>query len=206
LLVRHAQSTWNAEQRWQGQADSPLSPLGERQAAAAAAAVASLGPDRVLASDLSRARRTAELLAPPGLVVEADPVWRERNAGEWTGLTRVEIEERYPGWLDEHRRPPGYEHDDAVLARALPGLEALVLDPVAAGSTVLIVTHGGLIGTLERHLHAPWVRVPNLGGRWFHSFDGRIDGSDDGAGGEGLALGERDVLVDAETVTVPDQI
>ncbi len=202
LLVRHGQSTWNAEQRWQGQADAPLSELGEHQAIAATPAVATLAPSRVLASDLSRARRTAELLVPPGVVVEADAVWRERRAGEWEGLTRVEIEERYPGWLDgsrgrhswhAHRRPPGYEDDDELLARALPALEALLLDAVDS-MTVLIVTHGGLIGTLERHLHAPWVRVPNLGGRWFH------------ASGDGLALGERDVLVDAETVTVPDQI
>jgi broad specificity phosphatase PhoE len=170
-----------------------LSPLGEHQAVAAATAVAELAPHRVLTSDLSRARRTAELMVPPGIVVEADTVWRERHAGEWTGLTRVEIEAQYPGWLDEHRRPPGYEDDDEVLARALPALESVLLGAAAAG-TVLIVTHGGLIGTLERHLHAPWVRVPNLGGRWFH------------ADGAGLALGEREVLVDAETVTVPDQI
>ena len=193
LLVRHGQSTWNAEQRWQGQADAPLSELGEHQAIAATPAVAALTPGRVLASDLSRARRTAELLVPPGVAVEADEVWRERHAGEWEGLTRVEIEERFPGWLDEHRRPAGYEADDELLARALPALEALLLGAVD-GTTVLIVTHGGLIGTLERHLHAPWVRVPNLGGRWFH------------AAGDTLALGEREVLIDAETVTVPDQI
>jgi len=195
LLVRHGQSTWNAEQRWQGQADAPLSTLGEHQSAAAAAAAAELAPDRVLASDLTRARRTAELLVPEGLAVEADPVWRERHAGEWEGLTRAEIEARYPGWLDEHRRPPGYEDDDEVLARVQPALESLLLGPGAPdGPTLLVVTHGGVIGTLERHLHAPWVRVPNLGGRWFHG------------AGDGLALGEREVLVDAGSVTVPDQI
>jgi probable phosphoglycerate mutase len=198
LLVRHGQSTWNADQRWQGQADVPLSELGEHQAIAAAVAVAALAPTRVLASDLARAQRTAELAAPPGVTVDAQPVWRERRAGEWEGLTRVEIEARYPGWLDEHRRPPGYEDDDEVLARVLPALEAVLLAALR-GTTVLVVTHGGLIGTLERHLHAPWVRVPNLGGRWFHS-------TKEGAAGDGLALGEREVLVDAETVTVPDQI
>ncbi len=192
LLVRHGQSTWNAEQRWQGQADPPLSELGEHQAVEARAAVAGLAPVRVLASDLRRAARTAELLAPRAVAVECDPVWRERDAGEWEGMTRVEIETDYPGWLETHRRPPGYEDDDQVLARALPALEALVAE--ASESIVLVVTHGGLIGTLERHLHAPWVRVPNLGGRWFHPEAG------------GLALGEREVLVDAETVTVPDQI
>jgi probable phosphoglycerate mutase len=197
LLVRHGQSTWNAEQRWQGQADPPLSELGEHQAIAAVPAVAALTPSRVVASDLARAARTAELLAPPGVPVEVDAVWRERHAGEWEGLTRVEIEARYPGWLDTHRRPPGYEDDDEVLARALPALQSLLFD-APDGTTVLVVTHGGLIGTLERHLHAPWVRVPNLGGRWFHR--------EDGPAGPAVVLGERDVLVDAETVTVPDQI
>lgn len=194
LLVRHGQSTWNAEQRWQGQADPPLSTLGEHQARAAADAVAALAPRRVLASDLARARRTAELLAPEGIEIETDPVWRERRAGEWTGLTRVEIEAQFPGWLEEDRRPPGFEDDESLLARVLPAIERLLLEPPHDGGTILVVTHGGVIGCLERLLHAPWVRVPNLGGRWFHADDGQ------------LALGEREVLVDAESVTVPDQI
>jgi len=192
LLVRHGQSTWNADERWQGQADPPLSDLGERQARAAVSAVAKLAPTRVVTSDLGRARRTAELLAPAGVPVEADPLWRERDAGEWTGLTRNEIEEQFPGWLGARRSPPGFEGDDALLARTLPALLALV--DADGGDVVLVVTHGGVIGTLERHLDAPGVRVPNLGGRWFHGQDGRV------------ALGDRDVLVDAEIVTVPDQI
>lgn len=192
LLVRHGQSTWNADDRWQGQADPPLSALGERQALEAAATVSELAPTRVISSDLARARRTAELLVPAGLDVEVEPSWRERDAGEWTGLTRPEIEERFPGWLAVYRRPPGFEGDGALIARTLPVLDALVHS--GDGGIVLVVTHGGVIGALERRLDAPAVRVPNLGGRWFHA--------DDGA----TALGDRDVLVDAETVTVPDQI
>jgi broad specificity phosphatase PhoE len=192
LLVRHGQSTWNADERWQGQADPPLSALGERQALEAVAAVAELAPRRVVSSDLVRARRTAELLTPDDVHVEVEPAWRERDAGEWTGLTRSEIEEQFPGWLADRRSPPGFEGDDALLARALPALGALL--HAAPSGVALVVSHGGVIGTLERHFGAPAVRVPNLGGRWFHA---EVDS---------VALGDRDVLVDAETVTVPDQI
>jgi len=192
LLVRHGQSTWNAQERWQGQADPPLSLLGEHQAVAAVAAVRRLAPSRIVSSDLARARRTAELVAPAGLAVEVEPVWRERRAGDWTGLTRAEIESRFPGWLAARRSPPGFEGDDELLERTLPALDALVRGH--DDGPVLVVTHGGVIRTLERHQHSPSNPVPNLGGRWFHLGDG------------GIALGDRDVLVDADTVTVPDQI
>jgi probable phosphoglycerate mutase len=91
LMVRHGQSTWNADGRWQGHADAPLSVLGEAQAAAAAEAIGDI--DVVVASDLARARRTAEIIADalgvgPALV---DARLRERDAGAWTGLTRHEI-------------------------------------------------------------------------------------------------------------------
>jgi broad specificity phosphatase PhoE len=192
LLVRHGQSTWNAEGRWQGQADAPLSDLGERQARDAAPAVAALAPTRVVTSDLARALCTAELLTPPGTRLEIEAAWRERHAGEWTGLTRPEIEERFPGWLAAHRSPPAFEDDDALLHRVLPALASLV---TSVAGVALVVTHGGVIRTLERHLHAPSEPVPNLGGRWFHA---AADG--------GVALGDRDVLIDPDAVTVPDQI
>jgi len=203
LLVRHGQSTWNAEQRWQGQADPPLSALGERQAAAAAAAVAALGITRIVASDLERARRTAELLAPTDVDIELEPALRERHAGDWTGLTRAAIDERYPGWIGAHRSPPGFEDDESLLTRVLP-----VVDAIFAGLDVptatLALTHGGVIRTLERHFGAPSAPVPNLGGRWLHVERPR---SGDAQGSEVL-LGDREVLVDPDTIalTVPDQL
>ncbi len=199
LLVRHGQSTWNAETRWQGQADPPLSDLGERQARAAVAAVAGFGITRIVASDLGRARRTAELVAPPGVAVQVDPALRERHAGDWTGLTRAEIEARYPGWIDEHRSPPGFEDDEPLLARVLPLLEGLFEDPDAPRAT-LVLTHGGVIRTIERHLGAPSAPVPNLGGRWVHV---EATGPE-----QPLLLGDREVLVDPNAValTVPDQL
>src|SRR5436309_8138951 len=96
LLVRHGQSEWNAVGRWQGQADPPLTDLGRQQARAAAHSLGSL--DAVFASDLQRATETAVIVAAQlgiGPVV-LDPDLRERDAGEWSGLTRDEIHERYP--------------------------------------------------------------------------------------------------------------
>jgi broad specificity phosphatase PhoE len=195
LLIRHGQSTWNADGRWQGHFDAPLSELGERQAAAAVDAVAALGIAGLVTSDLQRAHRTAELVQPPEVSIVVDAALRERDAGAWTGLTRDEIEERYPGDLAAYRSGPGFEGDDALLARVVPGLTALVPGP--DDEVVLVVTHGGVIRVLERLLGAPSVPVPNLGGRWLH---------DDGAGG--LALGERELLIDPDAValTVPDQL
>lgn len=193
LVIRHGQSTWNADGRWQGQADPPLSELGERQARAAAAAVE--GVRAVWASDLVRAVQTADLIAPPGVAVQLEPRLRERDAGEWTGLTRAEIEERYPGDLEAWRSPPGFEGDEALLARVLAALDHIV-DAAAGADPIVVVTHGGVIRTLERHLGAPAEPVPNLGGRVVDLEPGRLE------------LGERRLLIDPDdvTVTVPRQL
>jgi probable phosphoglycerate mutase len=187
LLVRHGQSRWNAEGRWQGQADPPLSPLGEEQARTAAHHV---GPfDAIWASDLERARRTAEYLAAPaGHAVRVDARFRERDAGEWTGLTRIEIEERFPGHLESRRRPPAFETEDSVVGRALAALHEVVagLD----GGTGIVVTHGGVVLALERHLGGDAGILSNLAGRWFEH------------GPRGLVLARRVLLLDPAEVDV----
>jgi broad specificity phosphatase PhoE len=193
LLVRHGESTWNAQSRWQGQADPPLSPLGERQAEEAAESLAEVASiTAVWTSDLARARRTAEIIAARlGIdVVRDEPRLRERDVGSWSGLTREQIEERWPGYLAARRAPPDFENDAALLARTRAGLSAAV-DGSGSGD-VLVVTHGGVVRTIERSLGAEPDRLPNLAGRWFVAADpGR------------LTLGERVVLVEPEDVTVP---
>lgn len=200
LLARHGQSTWNADGRWQGRADPPLSELGERQAADAVVVLHKrvtngLSVDRVWASSLQRARRTAGIIgAGIALDVEVDARLQEVDAGEWTGLTRDEIETGWPGYLAEYRRPPGFETHEHLVARAL---EALGEIAAAAGdATVLVVTHGGVIGAVERHLDADWERTPNLGGR-----EVTVAGAD-------LELGDRFLLLDPDDVevTTPHQI
>jgi probable phosphoglycerate mutase len=191
LLVRHGQSTWNAEGRWQGQADPPLSELGERQAVDAARAVGIV--DAIYASDLARASRTAELVAGQlGADVLLDRRLRERHAGPWQGLTRAEIAQGWPGFLESGARPPGYESDDEVAARVVPSLHEL---GAAHDGEVLVVTHGGIVRVLERHLGDPSEElVPNLGGRWLD-----VDA-------DSMALGGRVVLLDESEITRPQQI
>jgi probable phosphoglycerate mutase len=188
LVVRHGQSTWNADGRWQGQADPPLSALGIAQAEAAARAVA--GVDAIWASDLERAHRTATILAASrGLDVVADARLRERDAGEWTGLTRDQIEEQYPGALEERRRPPGFERDEQLIVRALAALRDLAA--ALAGGTAVAVTHGGVILAVERHHGVERTPVANLEGRW-------LDVGPDGS----FALAERQILFDPDSVEV----
>jgi broad specificity phosphatase PhoE len=192
LLVRHGQSEWNAEGRWQGQADAPLSDLGRLQAREAAQAVGAV--DAVWASDLQRAVGTATIIADGigvGPVV-VDPDLRERDAGEFSGLTRAEIEARFPGHLDAGRRPPSWEPDERLRQRALRAL--LRIAEEVPGGDVLAVTHGGLIYVLEEHLGAPFARIANTEGRWV------------GVGSGRLRLGERILLAAPADTTVPGQI
>ena len=188
LLVRHGESEWNAVGRWQGWADPPLSDLGQRQAAVAARAVGAV--DAIVSSDLQRASQTAAIIAGElgiGPVVSA-PELRERDAGPWTGLTRREIEDEWPGWIAEGKRPDGYEEDEGLLARVLPALQTLE----AAGGSALVVTHGGVIGAVERSLGLEHSRTPNLGGRLVDVDGGRLV-----AGEQLLLVDEHDVHVTA---------
>ena len=192
LLVRHGQSTWNADGRWQGQADAPLSALGEAQAKEAAARVGRV--DAIWASDLVRASRTAGIVGEAlSLDVQVDARLRERHAGPWQGLTRVEIEAQWPGDLAAGRRPDGFEPDASVLARALDALGDLAGHHPAA--SVLVVTHGGVVRVLERHLGGDGEGLlANLGGRRLLHRDGswQLDGTVE--------------LLDPSSRTVPGQL
>lgn len=210
LLVRHGESTWNADGRWQGQADPPLTDRGRQQAREAADGMPT-PVDALWSSDLERARVTAELLgegAGCGPVV-VDLGFRERDAGAFSGLTRPQIHERHPGLLpDDPARPPGTEGDgliappgwepeDVLSARAWAAVERLagVLD-TAGETTGVAVTHSGLIYSVERPLTDDRSRIANLEGRWLHRVDGRWE------------LGPRHLLLDPAitTVTRPDQL
>ena len=146
LVVRHGQSEWNAIGRWQGHADPALTELGRRQAYVAAASIGAL--DGIVSSDLLRAAETAAIVAQQlgvGPVVVDDRL-RERDVGEWTGLTKVEIDKGWPGWLDDGRRPDGFEDVDVVLDRVMEALEAM--HAASPGGSLLVVAHGGVIRSL----------------------------------------------------------
>jgi broad specificity phosphatase PhoE len=221
LLVRHGQSEWNLSGRWQGQADPPLTDLGRSQARAAARSLGTV--DAIWSSDLQRAAETATILAGElgvGPVV-VDPDLRERDAGEWSGLTRVEIDERYPGYLEplvgedpegwKPRRPPGWE-SDAALATRVHRVLLTMRREVGAGD-ILAVVHAGLLYTVERELGSDGSRLGNLEGRWvellpaadeLHLGD-HVDGVEVRLADIAKA-GDRVSLLAPEDVTVPDQI
>ena len=196
LLIRHGQSNWNAVGRWQGQADPPLSPLGETQAAEAAERLKAMGIVVVWSSNLQRARRTAEIIAVTlGLgEVRVDPGLGEIDVGDWTGLTRDEIHAGWPGQLADWSEgrsasPPGGETRDHLAARARATLTRLA-GAASAGDRLLVVSHGALIRNLDRVLGLPPQGIPNLSGRWYEA-----DG--DGA----LVPGELVAVADPEDTT-----
>jgi probable phosphoglycerate mutase len=169
LLLRHGQSTWNAEHRWQGWADPPLSEVGRDQAQVAGQVLRSAGFGVVVASDLTRARETAEIIAAEVGVddVQVEAGLRERDVGAWSGLTTDEIEARWPGQLAAWRAGeltviPEGEGD--IEERVIAAVERVLMSH--PGDTVLAVTHGGVIRTVERALGVEPSTVRNLGGRW----------------------------------------
>ncbi|MEC7828883.1 MAG: histidine phosphatase family protein [Actinomycetota bacterium] len=178
LILRHGQSEWNAQGKWQGQADPPLTTLGEQQAAAAGHQLRDIGEsfDRIVSSDLRRAHRTAEIIAQ---VVGREDVtvhseFRERAAGIWQGLTRSEIEASWPNAIAEQRWPKGYEHDDSIISRVMPGLVNLA----QSNKRVLLVGHAGLIRALDRATDAPHAAITHhLAGRWYELRDELTPGS-----------------------------
>ncbi len=169
LLLRHGQSEWNAVRRWQGAADTPLTDLGREQARRSARRLSELGAKFTgpWSSDLMRASETATIIADElGLgPVATDERLREAHAGEWQGMTLDEIEQVYPGWLADHRRPASFEPFADVVARAFTAIQAVA--HVSDGDAVpLIVTHSGLMRSMIRHLGVVDTRIPNLGGVW----------------------------------------
>ena len=144
-LIRHARSTWNAQGRWQGQADPPLDEIGLRQAEALADYLSGETFAAVYTSPQARAWQTAEILARAhGLTAHPDDRLRERHVGAWSGLTEAEVRERFPEtfrpdwWVNG---PPGGEGQTALQARTLAAWNAILADHPQ--DTIAIVSHGG---------------------------------------------------------------
>jgi len=148
LLARHGETPWNAEGRYQGQIDIPLSPVGESQARRLGERLRDVRIDRAVASPLSRAHRTAELAlgeARQGLL-STDAGLLEIAHGEWEGKLAAEIRdsdpERLAAWRDapETVVMPGGEGLPGVLERAWASLGA-ACDGLGSDDTLLVVAH-----------------------------------------------------------------
>ncbi len=148
LLARHGETPWNAEGRYQGQIDIPLSPIGEAQAQALGARLASVDITRAVASPLSRAQRTAQLAlgAARADMLLTEPELQEIAHGEWEGLLASEIHEKDPSRLQAWREEPdtvlmpGGESLRLVLERSWRGL-ARATEGLGEHDTLLVVAH-----------------------------------------------------------------
>ncbi|MFL3012368.1 MAG: histidine phosphatase family protein [Acidimicrobiales bacterium] len=173
LIVRHGQSEWNALGRWQGQADPPLTKVGENQAKKATNKLGLF--DSIVASPLQRAKNTASIISE---ITGVGPVTTEvglieRDAGPWQGLTRIEIEKGWPGFLDSGQRPDGYESNPDLLLRIFAVLRKISKSSRISDS-ILIVSHAGIVHALENLHDQPSLKVPNLGGRWVEFVDDEL--------------------------------
>lgn len=155
-LVRHGETSWNAERRLQGHVDIPLNPTGESQASAAARALRNRPFDAIYSSDLLRARSTAEAIArEQGGTVQIETGLRERHFGVFQGLTREEADIRWPGEYARVRTrepeavPPG-GGESLLLFGERVRAAAQRIAQAHPGGTVLIVSHGGCLDALYR--------------------------------------------------------
>ncbi len=159
-LIRHGESTYNAEGRIQGQSDVPLSELGRRQSRAVAEAMADVPADAVYSSPLQRALAVAkDIAAEHGLPVRTDPKLKEICVGVFQDRLRSELEAEYPDdlarWLsgDEDFAIPGGESRRQLADR---GCEAIRLIAANGHRTAVVVAHGGvLVATLRRLIDLP---------------------------------------------------
>jgi probable phosphoglycerate mutase len=171
LLIRHGETSWNREQRWQGHADVPLCEEGYEQARRLASFLSDprydggASPIRlVYSSDLLRASQTAEVLGRAlGFDKRLEPDWREIDVGRWAGCRREEIRARF---AEEWRRIAdgedlprgGGETFGAFSARVVAALERV--RRAHEHETVAVVTHGGVIRAALLHvLGLPWLRM-----------------------------------------------
>ena len=152
-LIRHGETEWNRSGRWQGHADVPLSDAGLRQAATLAQRLVAerVRFDQIYASDLSRAMQTAEAVARAlDVPVQPFPRLREIDVGSWSGLTRAEITARFPGAFETTYHAPDGETPDLFALRVGGALTELA--ERHPGETLAIVTHGGTIRAMLRHV------------------------------------------------------
>ena len=175
IILRHGETVWNREDRYQGHLDSPLTVAGLAQARALAQRLQGCRFSALYSSDLGRARQTAQLIADQtGHRLQLDPRLRERHLGWFQGLIKAEIRQKFP---DEYRlfksgNPdyvvPGGESGRERFACVLACLEELALRH--GGERLVVVTHGGVLGALVRHtlglpLQAPR-RFSRFNGSW----------------------------------------
>lgn len=166
LLIRHGQTDFNAQKRWQGHLDVPLNEIGKQQARAIADRLATWPIEAVYSSDLKRAAMTAvPIAAAHQLIPIFEPIWRERDVGDFVGLTGTEAREKYPEVWDQMKHgllnPPNGENSLALRERVVKAFTRLVAR--YEDQVIAVVSHGGTLANIIAHvLDIP----PNKHGRF----------------------------------------
>ncbi len=148
LLVRHGETNWNRDQRFQGQIDIPLNPKGEEQGKQAAEFLRNIKIDRAFSSTLQRPLQTAKIIlsAHPDIEIKLLDLLKEISHGDWEGKLEAEIEAGYPGELAQWQKHPetvqmpNGENLDDVWNRVAQAWQQIV-EAVPAGETGLVVAH-----------------------------------------------------------------
>ena len=151
LFTRHGQTEWNRTGRWQGHADIPLNETGQQQAQALCQRLRRWPIEKIYTSDLQRCVQTAVPLATElGIEPTLAPIWRERDVGEFSGLTSEQARGQYPEiWANAARGkidPPSGEPFVEVQARAWQAYETIIA--AHSEGMVAVVSHGGLLHAL----------------------------------------------------------
>lgn len=156
-LIRHAATLWNDQKRIQGQLDSPLSPAGQLQAKNWGGKLKDMPWQRIITSDLGRARETTALINTTlCLPVIVEPRLREQDWGSWSGCTLARLRQKNHDLLQRQIRagwdfrPPAGESRQEVLHRCLQTLRRI--GATCPGEHILIVCHEGVIKCLLYHL------------------------------------------------------
>ena len=148
VVLRHGETDHNAARIWQGHLDTPLSRRGVEQADAVGPAIAALSPQRIVSSDLARARLTAESVGrATGIPVSLDPRLREIDVGAWQGMAAADVATQWPDVQAALARGEDVrrgEHGETAAEVAQRVGEALTeqLDNLGAGECLVLSTHG----------------------------------------------------------------
>ncbi|MFI6455072.1 histidine phosphatase family protein [Streptosporangium amethystogenes] len=164
VCLRHGQTLWNVEHRFQGHSDIPLDETGIAQATRAASLLAALRPSMIVSSDLQRAFDTASALARvTGLNVMVDKDLRERGGGQWEGLTREEISAGWPREFAAWEAPGGEEVGD-VADRVASAVRRWA-EQVDSDGLLVVASHGAAIRLgIAKLMNLPQELWPALGG------------------------------------------
>lgn len=179
ILIRHGETDWNAEGRYQGQSDVPLNARGRSQSAELSAELGENQPVAIYCSDLKRASESAEILGRAlGVSVYQDPRLREIHLGCWEGMLFEEIQAKYSDLLNLRKldprtvSAPGGETVEQVRIRVMAAVRDIAKQHI--NETIAIVSHGLALAILiaryqGRPIEEVWDLIPQNGKLFFIS-------------------------------------